>query len=84
LPHGERGADAFLEEGFIDGHAFGREEAHEDFGFGIVEADAEQALAVVLDLDERAIRGGMGDAENRTAVNPGMPANDAVRFAGTQ
>jgi hypothetical protein len=33
---------------------------------------------MVLDLHQRAIGGGRGQAKNRGGVNPGMPGQDAV------
>ena len=58
LPDGERGADAFLEKFLVHLHAFRRQDADVDFGSGIEEADAEQPLAMVFDLDQFAV----GDA----------------------
>ena len=55
---GERGADAFLKKCFVDLDAFRREHADVDLGFGIVKADAEQPLAMVFDLHERAVAAG--------------------------
>jgi hypothetical protein len=54
-----------------------------NLGFGIVEADAEKALAMVFDLHELAVGGGLREAESRAVVEPRMPGDDAVGFAGT-
>ena len=81
LPDGERVANAFLEKGFVDLDAFRREDADVDFRFGIEKADAEQALAMVFDLDEFAVAGVRGQAENGAVINPRMAGDDAVGFA---
>jgi hypothetical protein len=78
---GEGGTDAFLKKFFVGADAVEREEADADLGFGIVKAGAEQALAVVLDLYEVAIGGGLGEAEDLVGVDPRMAGNDAVGFA---
>ena len=64
--------------------AFRREPAHDNFRFGIVKTDAEKTLAMIFDLDEVAIARRCGEAQNRAVVNPRMPANNSVRFAGFQ
>jgi len=64
LAHGECFADALFEEGFVDIRAIRRQDADVDFGFGIEKADAEQALAMVLDLGEFAVTGLGGHAED--------------------
>ncbi len=84
LPDGERGADAFLEKLFVHLHAFRRKDADIDFGAGIEEADAEQPLAVVFDLDEFAVGDGRGEAKNFAVINPRMTGDDAVGFARFQ
>jgi hypothetical protein len=47
----------------------------------IVKTDTEQALAMVFDLDKRAVGDGRGKAENFTVINPRMAGDDAVAFA---
>ncbi len=84
LPDGERGADAFLEKLFIHFDAFRREDADVDLRAGIVEARAEQPLAMIFDLDERAVHGGRGEAENFTVINPRMAGDNAVALARFQ
>ena len=81
LPDGQRGADAFLEKFLIHVHAFRREDADVDFGFGIEEADAEQPRAMVFDLHQFAVGDGRGDAQNFAGINPRMTRDDAVGFA---
>ena len=51
MSQGERGADAFLKKIFVRADAVKREQADADLGFGIVEADAEKALAMVFHLN---------------------------------
>jgi len=88
-------ADALAEEFGVNLGALAGQEADADFGFGVVEADADEALAVVFDLDDGAIfqvrSGARGarpsragnDAEDRAVVNPGVARDGAVGFAGT-
>ncbi len=80
----QRGADAFLEKGFIRHDAVGGEEADVDLGLGIEQAHAEQALAVVFDLDQIAIGDGMGKAEDFVVVNPRVAGDDAIGFTGPE
>ena len=56
---------------------------HGDFGLGIVPADAQKALAVVLHLHQFAVRGGLGQPQDRTGVNPRMTRQNPVGFAGS-
>ena len=78
LADGQRRADAPDKKVAVDLHPLRGKDADLDFGFGIVEADAEETLAMVLDLHQRAIGGGRGQAQNGGGVNPGMPGQDAV------
>ena len=57
-------AVALLEESLVQCHPVRRENADVDFGFGIVEADAEQTLAMVLHLDQRAVFSRLGQAQD--------------------
>jgi len=82
FPNGERGLDSFHEKVAIDFDALRREDAHLDFGFGIVKADAKKTLAMIFDLHHFAIGGGRGQAQNGAGVNPGMAGEDAVGFSG--
>ena len=54
-----------------------------DLGLGIVKADAEQPLAMVLDLHQRA-SSAVRQAQGRTGVNPGMAGDNAISLAGAQ
>jgi hypothetical protein len=80
LPHGERRADAFREEGFVHRHAFRRQDTDVDFGLGIEDAGAQQALAMIFDLHHVAVSGGRGESENFAVVNPRMAGHYAVSF----
>ncbi len=84
LPDGERGANAFFKKCLVNRDALGGEQTDGNFGFGIVKARAEETLAVVLDLHDRAVVGGMSQTEDRAGVNPRMAGDDAVSFAGTE
>ena len=81
LPDRERRADAPFEECLVHLDPVRREDADVDPGPGIVEAGAEKALAMVFNLDELAVGGGLGEAQDGAVVNPGVPRHDAVGFA---
>ncbi len=80
--HGERLADALLEERLIHAHALRSQEPHVDIGFRIVKAHSEQPLPVVLHLHDTAIGGGRREPEDGAVINPGMAGDHAVGFAG--
>ena len=84
LPDGERGADAFLEKLLGHLNAFRRKDADIDLGAGIVEAHAEQPLAVVFDLHKRTVNHGRGEAEDFAVKNQRMAGDKAVAFARLQ
>ena len=48
----------------------------------IQETDAEKPLAMVFDLDEVTVAGGLCDPEDGTLINPRMPRRNAVGFSG--
>ena len=80
--HGEGGADAALEEGFVEVDAVDGEEADVDLGPGVEDAGAKEALAVVFDLDEFAVGDGLGETEDFAVIDPGVTGKDAVGFTG--
>ena len=82
--HGERHADAFLKKRLVHRYPARRQHPDVDFGFGVVEADAEKTLAMVLDLHQFTVAGGPGQAQDRAVINPWMAGHDAVGFAGFQ
>ena len=84
LPDGQRGADAFLKKRFVHFDALRRKDADIDFGFRVEKADAEQPLAMVLDLDEFAVGAVRGQAENFAVINPRVAGHDAVGLARFQ
>jgi hypothetical protein len=84
LPHGQRGADTLLEKVLLHLHAIRRQHADVDLGLGVVKADAEEALAMVLHLHDLAVGGGLGQAQSGAVIDPRMACNDAVGFPGTK
>ena len=79
-PHRQRRGDPALEKRLVHLDAVRREDANVDFRLRGVEADAQEALAMVLDLHQLAVGGGLGEPENRAVINPRMPGQDAVGF----
>jgi hypothetical protein len=84
LPDNQGGPDAFFEKNFIHLHAFRRQQANIYFRVRIVKTHAEQPLAMVFDLDERAIGNRRGEPEDFAVINPRMAGDNAVAFARFQ
>lgn len=84
LADGQRGPDAPLEEGEVHLLALMGDEAHVDLGLGIVKADAEEPLAMILHLHDVAGFGGLGEAQDGRGVNPRMPGQNAIRLTGPE
>ena len=57
--YGQCLANTLFKEGFVHRHPFRRQHPYVNFGFGIVKADAEQTLAMIFDLDEITVAGGL-------------------------
>ena len=51
---------------------------------GVIETGAQKALAMVFDLHQLAIGGGLREPEDGTMINPRMAGQDAVGFARFQ
>ena len=84
LPHRQRRADALHKELLVHLHALRREPADVDAGLGVEEADSQKPLAMVFDLDHFAVGDSSGHAEDGSAVNPRVAAENAVGLAGTK
>jgi hypothetical protein len=82
LANGKRCGDAFVEKMLIYLDAIRRQNADVDLGFGIVEADAKQALTMIFHLHEFAITRLRGQSENRAVVDPRVTGNHAIGIAG--
>lgn len=80
----KRRADALLEESLIHRDVIMREQPDGDFGFRVVKADAEPVFAVVLHLDDIAVLHVRGRVHDGPGVDPRMPGDDAVGFAGLE
>ena len=84
FPHLQCGANALLEKRFIHGDPLRREQSDVDFRFRIVEADAEQTLAMVFDLDKLAVSRRLREPQDGALINPRMPRHHAVGFSRLQ
>jgi hypothetical protein len=84
LPDGQGSSNALFEKRLVDIGALRGQDAHIDFRFRIVKPDSQEPLAMVLDLHERTIVGGLGEAKNGAAINPWMARHNAVGFPGFQ
>src|SRR5438034_11273039 len=84
LAQSQRSTDAFLEKGLVDFDAVRVDQTHVDLRLGIVKADPEEALAMILDLDNVAIGGWLGKTLNVAVINPRMSGEDAVSFTRAQ
>lgn len=77
-------ADALFEIGAIDFDPVGVDEPDVDLGFTVVEANAEEAMAMILHLDGGAVCGSAGEAQDGAGIDPGMAGQDAICFAGAK
>jgi len=84
LTEGKSVLDSRLKKGLTDLDTLRGEHSNVDFRFGIVEANTQEALTMVLDLDESAVSGRLGQPENGAVVDPRMARQDAIRFARFQ
>jgi hypothetical protein len=84
LAEGVGRADAFAKEFRADLDSFAREEADANFGFGVPKADADEALAVVLHLHQRAVVDVSSGAEEGAVVDPRVAGERAVSLARTE
>jgi hypothetical protein len=83
-PDRERRANSFLEERLVHLDALRRDHADVDLRLGIVEADPQQPLAMVLHLHDVAVGSRLGEADDGAVVNPGMPGQHTVGLTGFQ
>ena len=81
LPDGQSGANALLEERLVGLDPLRGEDPDVDLRLRIVEARAQKTLAMVFDLHEFAIGGGLREPEHGTVINPRMAGQDAVGLA---
>ena len=81
LANGEGRSDALLKKSGIQLHAFRRKQADVDARFGIVNADAQHALAMIFHLHELAVASGCqsGEVLNRDKPTGGPPQCGRLR-----
>ncbi len=64
LAHRQRGADAAFKEGLVEFDAFGRQDSDVNLGLGVVNPHADEALAMILDLDQISVCRGVSQAQD--------------------
>ena len=84
MPQFQSSPDFFLEVIPVQVDSLVVQQPNNDLRFGVVEADTEQALAMIFDLHHSTVFGWGSQAQGRAGVDPWMSGDNAVRFARFQ
>jgi hypothetical protein len=84
LPDGQGCTNPFLEESLVWLDPVRGEDADIDLRPRVMESRAQKPLAMVFDLHELAIGGGLREPEHGAMIDPRMAGQDTIGFARLQ